>query len=177
MQEAQEQAVQSEAFILVPHTVTDLDDFAQHHDRYLVSMYAEPERAASIWRERLKKNPYGSEGFLALSYYGRDLVSADLWDEVSGIWFAIVELVEDFMRNGSSENLFPDQPVPLRLATKGRTTLFTVNNQSHVVDPADFIPGVLDEAARYYRWTEQHVGADESVILGRISALRGRGAR
>lgn len=70
-----------------------------------------PERAADLWRERLKKNPYGSDGFLSLTYYGHDLISADLCDEVSGIWHALLELVEESIQEGSAERLFPDQPV------------------------------------------------------------------
>ena len=165
-------AVQSEAFLLRPHTVTDLDDFVANPDRYLVSMFKEPERAAALWRERLKKNPYGSEGFLSLTYYGHDLIPADLWDEVSGIWYALIELVEEFIQKGSAERLFPDQPVPLRLQVKGRTTLFSVNSQTSVVDPKDFIPGLLDEAVRYYSWIEQHLGTDESEAVRRIHSIR-----
>lgn len=167
-----EQAVHSEPYILVPHTVTDLDDFVANPENYLVSMFKEPERAAEIWRNRLKENPYGSEGFLALSYYGIDLISGDLWDEVTGIWFELLELVEEFMEKGSAERLFPGQPVPLRLEVKGRSTLFGVNSQTNVVDPDDFIPGILDEAHRYYTWVEENIGTDESEALQSVNSLR-----
>lgn len=172
MKEPTEAAVQSEAFILLPHTVTDLDDFVENPDRYLVSMFNEPERAADLWRERLKKNPYGSDGFLSLTYYGHDLISADLWDEVSGIWHALLELVEEFIQKGSAERLFPDQPVPLRLRAKGRTALFSVNSQTAMVDPKDFIPGLLHEAVRYYSWIEQHLGTDENESIRYIHSIR-----
>lgn len=167
-----EQAVHSEPYILVPQTVTDLDDFVANPENYLVSMFQEPERAAEIWRNRLKENPYGSEGFLSLSYYGIDLISGDLWDEVTGIWFELLELVEEFMEKGSAERLFPGQPVPLRLEVKGRSTLFTVNRQTNIVDPDDFIPGILDEAYRYYTWVEENIGTDESQALQSVNSLR-----
>lgn len=170
--EMKEQAVHSEPYILVPHTVTDIDDFVTNPENYLVSMFQEPERAAEIWRNRLKENPYGSEGFLSLSYYGIDLISGDLWDEVTGIWFELLELVEEFMEKGSAERLFPGQPVPLRLEVKGRSTLFTVNRQSNIVDPDDFIPGILDEAYRYYSWVEENIGTDESQALQSVNSLR-----
>lgn len=172
MKEQAESAIQSEPFILVPHTVTDLNDFVANPDQYLVSMFKEPERAADLWRKRLKDNPYGSEGFLSLSYYGHDLISAELWDEVSGIWFELIELAEEFLQKGSAERLFPDQPIPLRLQTKGRSTLFIVNSQTTIVDPKDFIPGILDEALRYYSWVEEYVGTDESTIIQRIVSIR-----
>lgn len=172
MEESIESAVQSESFLLIPHTVTDLDDFVANPERYLVSMYKEPERAAALWRERLKKNPYGSEGLLSLTYYGHELISADLWDEVSGIWYSLIELVEEFLQKGSAERLFPDQPVPLRLQVEGQTTLFTVNAQTTIVDPRDFIPGLLDEAVRYYSWIKQHLGTNESEAVQRIRSVR-----
>ncbi|MFK0083152.1 hypothetical protein [Glutamicibacter sp. NPDC090743] len=167
-----EQAVQSEPYILVPHTVTDLDDFVAHPENYLVSMFQEPRRAAGIWRDRLNRNPYGSEGFLSLSYHGTELISAELWDEVTGIWFELIELVEEYLLKGSAERLFPGQPVPLRLEVKGRSTLFTVNQQKNRVDPSDFIPGILDEAHRYFTWVEENIGTSEGQALQAIDSLR-----
>ncbi len=166
------QAVRSEPYILIPHTVTNLDDFVNNPDKYLVSMFGDPQRAAAMWRSRLNTNPYGSEGFLSLSYYGIELISADLWDEVTGIWFELIELIEEFMRKGSGERLFPGQPVPLRLVTKGRSTLFTVHQQTSLVDPHDFVPGMLSEAHRYYSWVEENIGTDESQAMQFIDLLR-----
>lgn len=169
-----EPAVQSEPHILVPHTVTDLDDFVAHPENYLVSMFQEPGRAASIWRDRLNRNPYGSEGFLSLSYHGIELIPGELWDEVSGIWFELIELVEEYLRKGSAQRLFPGQPVPLRLEMKERSTLFTVNQHKHRVDPSDFIPGILDEGQRYFTWVEENIGTGEGQALQTIDSLRTR---
>lgn len=165
-------AVRGDPFILLPHTVTDRDDFVANPELHLLSMYREPERAAAWWWERMSKNPYGSEGLLSLSYHGRELIPVDLWDEVSGIWHALIELVEEFLRAGSAEMLFPDQPVSLLLWATGRTTLFGANGQTSVVDPLDFIPGLLDEAARYFSWVERHVGVGEGESIGRIQSVR-----
>lgn len=76
------------------------------------------------------------------------------------------------MEKGSAERLFPGQPVPLRLEVKGRSTLFTVNRQTNIVDPDDFIPGILDEAYRYYSWVEENIGTDESQALQSVNSLR-----
>lgn len=134
-------AVHSEAYILVPHTVEDLDDFVENPDKYLVDMYEAPERAADIWRNRLKRNPYGGEGLLQVAYYGIDLISASLWDNVASLWMDLVEVIDSFLQTGEGEGLFPGSPVPIHLRSKGRSTLFTVDEQTNVVDPKDFIPG------------------------------------
>ncbi|MGO4295293.1 hypothetical protein [Glutamicibacter sp. MCAF14] len=170
--EMKEPAVHSEPYILVPHTVTDLEDFVTHPENYLVSMFQEPDRAASIWRDRLNRNPYGSEGFLSLSYQGIELIPGGLWDEVSGIWLELIELVEDYLHKGSAERLFPGQPVPLRLETKGRSTFFAVYQRKHRVDPSDFIPGILDEAQRYFTWVEENIGTGEGQALQAVDSLR-----
>lgn len=166
--------VESDTFLLVPHTVADLDDFVQKHDEYLVSIYAEPGRAAVLWRDRLKRNPYGSEGFVSLSYYGHDLIDADLWDDTAGIWSALVGVVEGFVASGDGSATFPGQPVPLGLRTQGAVQLFSVGQRRTPVDAALFVPGVLTEAERFFTWTEREVGADESDVLTRLRALRDR---
>lgn len=163
-------AVSSNSFLLIPHTVTDLDDFRENHDRYLVSVFDEPERAASLWRERLRRNPYGDEGFVEIQHYGRDLISGDLWDQVSGIWHSLVELISEFDRHGVAETSFPGQPVPMRLRRQRETVLLTIHTNTSVVDPDTFFPRVLDEAERYFQWVVDHIGtqADEVTTVRRV---------
>jgi hypothetical protein len=108
-------AVESEALILLPDTVEDVEDFVSQPERYLVSMYAEPRRATRVWRERRTRHPYGSEGLLRLSYCGGELISPDLWDEVSGVWFALIECVQAYVETGRGLTSFPGQPVDVEL--------------------------------------------------------------
>lgn len=165
-------AVESEPFILVPRTVEDLDDFVSHPEQYLVSLYAEPQRAAQLWRDRLKDHPYGSEGLLRLSYFGRDLISPDLWDEVSGVWFALIDCVEAYLETGEGMASFPGQPVDVELRRTAAGAVFGVNGDRVLVDPAEFIPGLLDEAARYSQWVEEHIGTLDAPTLQQIDTLR-----
>lgn len=165
-------AVKSEPFILVPHTVEDLDDFVADPEQSLVSLYAEPQRAAQLWRERLKDHPYGSEGLLRLSYFGRGLIAPELWDEVSGVWFALVDCVEAYLETGEGLTSFSGQPVDVELRRTAAGAVFGVNGDRVLVDPAEFIPGVLDEAARYSRWVEEHIGTQDAPTLQQIDTLR-----
>ncbi|GAA1980025.1 hypothetical protein GCM10009718_16100 [Isoptericola halotolerans] len=167
-------AVTAESFILVPHTVTDLEDFSAHHERYLVSIDAEPERAVSLWHERLRDNPYGSEGFLDLRYHGQELMAPELWDEVYGIWHSLVEIIDDFLATGTGSDLFPDQPVGIELKSHGRSAVFRVHEKSVTVDPEEFIPGVLHEAKRYFSWVALRIGSDETPVLERIESVGAR---
>ncbi|WP_147440431.1 hypothetical protein [Mycetocola tolaasinivorans] len=152
-------------------TVTDLDDLVAHPDRYLVSMYAEPARAAELWHRRLRTAPYGSEGSLSLTYFGHELLGPRLWDEVTGIWCALIDTIADFTVAGAGERLFPGQPVPIRLERAGSRALFSVNGTRTLVAPELFIPGVLTAAASYCRWVEEHVGASESSLSAQTERL------
>ncbi|MBB5748711.1 hypothetical protein GGQ69_001000 [Micrococcus sp. TA1] len=75
LREDRRPAVESEALILLPDAVEEVEDVVSQPERCLVSMYAEPQRAARVWRERRTRHPYGSEGLLRLSYCGGELLS------------------------------------------------------------------------------------------------------
>ncbi|MGD6980672.1 hypothetical protein [Citricoccus sp. CH26A] len=172
MSENRPSALQSEAFILLPHTVQDLEDLVSHPERYLVSLDVEPQRAAALWRERLKRHPYGSEGLLRLTYRGRDLIGPALWDEVSGVWFALVDCVQAYLETGRGLTSFPGQPVDVELRRVAAGALFGVNGDRVLVDPTEFIPGLLDEAERYSRWVEEHIGTLDAPTAQQTGALR-----
>jgi hypothetical protein len=172
MREDRLPAVGSEALILLPDTVQDLDDFVSHPEQYLVSLYAEPQRAAGLWRERLTRHPYGSEGLLRLSYRGRELIHHALWDEVSGVWFALIDCLQSYVETGSGLTSFPGQPVDVVLRRTAAGAVFGINGDRVRVDPTEFIPGLLDEADRYSRWVEEHIGTLDAPTPQQIGALR-----
>ncbi|HRO29005.1 hypothetical protein [Citricoccus sp.] len=165
-------ALQSEAFILLPDTVQDLDNFVCHPERYLVSLYADPGRAAGLWRERLKRHPYGSEGLLRLSYRGRELIHPALWDEVSGVWFALIDCLQAYLETGRGLSSFPGQPVDVEMRRARAGAVFGVNGDRVLVDPTEFIPGLLDEAERYSRWVEDRIGTLDAPTDQQTGALR-----
>lgn len=120
MSELSAAALQSEPFLLIAHTVTDLEAIQADPDAYFVSMYADPQQAASLWRKRLKDNPAGCDGYLRLSYQGQTLIGPRLWGEVSSIWYSLVGVVASYLATGEGKDCFPDQPVVMRLYQAGR---------------------------------------------------------
>lgn len=167
-------AVTSNSYLLMPDGVMDLDDFAENHESYLVSIYDEPERAVELWHQRYKRSQYPDEGFVSIEHYGRELVNGDLWDQVGTLWSAFVDVAEAFLDTGVGEGLFPDQPVPIVLRRRGSSTLMTIGPATTPVDEETFLPGLLDEAARYFRWVDTHIGVDERPQLDRIAQVRSR---
>lgn len=164
-------ALVAESFLLIPDTVTDLADFTARPAHYLVGIEADPGAAAALWFSRRERHKYGSEGLVRLRYHSLDLIPGDLWDDVTGIWFALLDAVEGYLRTGHGSGTLPDQPVTLELQRLGRSARFSANGIRHVVDPADVIPGILDEARRYFTWVNDTIGEGQHQALARLAEL------
>lgn len=165
-------AIESETLILIPHTVKDLSDLVNYPEEYLVSIAEDPVRAAAQWHTRLDRNPYGSDGLVRLSHYGREVFTADQWDDVDGIWRELVCLCRDFLEYGSAEAFFPGQPLRMALDRKGKVAIMTVGADRFPVQPREFVTGVLDEAAGFFRWVEEQVGLARDDAFGNITGAR-----
>lgn len=164
--------VVAETFILSAATVTDLEDFVARPAAHLVSVEREPDRAAALWRERLTRNPYGGDGLVRLSIFGREVFTADQWDDVDGIWHELVELCGGYLTTGDAAVTFPGQPIEITMRRAGPGAVLTVGDDRIPVDPAVFVPGVLDQAERFFTWVRDRVGLDRSVALARVEAVR-----
>ncbi|MCI9888556.1 hypothetical protein JT358_08800 [Micrococcales bacterium 31B] len=162
-------------YLLATETVTDLDDFAAHHEKYLVDIAVEPARAVDIWRERQRRGQVPSDGFVSLRYHGVELFGPRLWDETLGIWWSLVDLCDAFRAHGRASTLFPDQPLELTLRVTRGSTLFGVAGTLHRVESGEFVPGLLRAARDYFAWVHEVVGDDQSDALRRIDALLTRG--
>lgn len=170
-------AVTSETFLLIPATVTDLDDFGAHPDTHLVSVRDEPARAARLWHDRATRNPTGGDGLVQLSHHGVALIEPSLWDDVDGVWRALLDVTEAFLAHPGphrrrAEETFPGQPAPIRLEQKGHATLITVGDRTTAVDATTFVPGLLDAAIAWFTWLDDHVGGDAGHLLARARGLR-----
>lgn len=164
-------AVESETLILVPHTVTDLDDLVAYPEKYLISITKDPAGAAAQWHERLRRNPYGSDGLVRLSHYGTDVFTADMWDDVDGIWFGLVRLCRGFLDSGKAEASFYGQPLAMTLRRKGNIGILTVA-EDRIPVQREFVPGVLDHAEAFFTWVENEVGLGRGDAFEEIAAAR-----
>lgn len=172
--EVSREALVAESFLLVPHTVRDLADLVARPEHYLVSVERDGARAAALWFDRATRNPPGSDGLVQLDYHGRQLLPAGLWDEVTGIWLALLEVLEGFLAAGEGMATLSGQPVAFALKGAPRSATFTANGVSHRVDPAEVLPGVLAGAERYFSWVHHAIGGPQGGNLARVAALRVR---
>ncbi|WP_417373503.1 hypothetical protein [Glutamicibacter protophormiae] len=166
---AGESAYQAQTLLLLPHTVTDLADFTANPDRYLVSIEAEPDRAAKRWFQRAAKNPYGGDGVVQIRYFGTQLIPSGLWDDTVAIWMALLDAVEGFLSTGKGRGSFNAE---ISLAGNLHTAGFWIGGALHRVAPLAFIPAVLGGSKRYFDWLENRVGRTHPGILERIEAMQ-----
>lgn len=164
----QHQACETETFLLIPHTVTDLAQLAARPDEYLVSIDAEPKRAANIWFDRAARNPYGGDGCVQIRYFEAQLIPLELWDDTVGIWIALLDAMENFLATGVGRS---DYSPEFSLVGSIHGASFSAHGVSHQVDPLDVIPAVLDGAQRYFSWVENMVGSTYPEIIERIQAM------
>lgn len=158
--------------ILIPHTVTDLTEFSANYERQLVWVEQDPAGAAAQYRSRTIRNPFGGDGVVCLKYRGEELLGPKYWDDVDGIWNALVEMTAGYLSSGSGQGLLDGQPVNLILQRAGRSAIFGVAEKRFWIDPADFIAPLLDAAQAHFTWHRDQVGRGENGMLQRISLLR-----
>lgn len=168
---AGQRALIAESLLLIPDTVSDLADFTARPGHYLVSIDADPEAAAALWFNRRARLGYGSDGVLRLRYHSLELIPGDLWDDVTGTWFALLDALEGYLRTGAGTGSLSGQPVQLELQRLGRFARFSVNGIRHVLDPDDVIPGILAEARRYFTWVHEVIGEGQQQAFARLAEL------
>ncbi|MDO5634395.1 MAG: hypothetical protein Q4G34_05950 [Micrococcus sp.] len=168
--------------LLIPHTVTDLEQFLTDPSGHLLSITADPDAAARLWHDRLRRNPYGGEGVVSVSYAGQALLGPEHLDHVSLTWDALVAAVEDFVAAVSgaqgagaasgTEAVDQDDPAAIAIERVPGGALFRADDRTVFVDPALLIPGLVDGAAAFTHWVHEHLGTSDAPHLDRLAALR-----
>lgn len=165
---APDQACEIQTFLLIPDTVRDFAELAASPDRYLVSVDAEPERAAKVWFERAARNPFGGDGCVQIRYFETQLIPLELWDDTVEIWIALLDAMEGFLATGAGHGNFSAE---ISLVGNGYGARFSAHGVAHRVDPLELIPAVLGGAQRYFSWTHDMVGHSYPEIFERIQTM------
>lgn len=168
MGESFQQGCQAQTFLLIPHTVTNLAELAEKPDQYLVSIDAEPERAAKKWFERAARNPFGGDGCVQIQYFETQLIPLELWDDTVEIWCALLDALEGFLATGAGHGHFSAE---ISLVGSIHSASFSAGRVSSRVDPYVLIPALLDGAQRYFSWIESKVGRSYPAIFERIQTM------
>ncbi|WBL20187.1 hypothetical protein [Citricoccus sp. NR2] len=164
--------VRCDTAILIPSTVEDLESFVADPARYLCSVSEEPLAAARLWSERLCRNPFGGDGVVSIVYYGQELIGPSWWDDVTGVWEALINCVEAFRSGEPRIATLSGQPVELSLRRVPAGALFSIDRRTTLVDPGVFIQGVLDGAAEFSAWVHEYLGTCDAPSVERINRLR-----
>lgn len=141
-------------------------------ETFLVDIYPHEKEATELWHKYRAGYDVWSYGFVQIWYKGSPLVSQELWFDVHGFWWGMVELIDEFLRRGRSEFPIPELPVMVGIKTAKPGIVFNVGDDYVFAEPRPFIEGVLFEAQRYFAWTDQHIG--NGAPMNEIADLRAR---
>lgn len=137
--------------------VLDLDDFAGNPDTYLVDLYADEDAGARAWLRVGERHHFRyNDGIVAHTWQGTPVLGDPMWDDICGIWHRLTAVTRGYLSTGRGEASFPDQPSPLILEQIRGGALFTIDDTKVRVEPVSFCSELLDEAERFWRWTDRH---------------------
>jgi hypothetical protein len=163
----------STAGILV-RPVEDLEDFTRCPETYLVDLYRNEDEAAAAWLRTGERHKFRyNDGVVTLAWDGIPLLGVPDWDDVCGIWRSLVGAVDGYLTTGRGETLFPDQPLPVILERIRGGALITIGDTRLRVDPVTFYLALLEEAERFWSWTErQSIPVDAAWALTDLVRIR-----
>ncbi|MGQ1798049.1 hypothetical protein ACT4S5_13065 [Kocuria oceani] len=164
--------VTSTTLLLKGGPLFDPAKVADNPGYYLLDIFEHEAEAAALWKSRRRRNRYWSEGEIRLRYQGVELLPFGAVDDVSALWCYLVNLVDDFLDTGRGYCDYPDQPLPVVLETVKRTVFFSAEGKRVMVEPVPFLSSLLDEAQRFFDWTERNLG--ERLLVRPLEEMRER---
>lgn len=150
--------VESTTLILKGGPIFDPAKVAANPGYYLLDIYEHETEAAKLWKSRRRRDRYWSEGGIRLRYQGAELLPFGAVDDVSALWCYLVNVVDEFLDTGRGWCEYPDQPLPVVLETVKRKVFFSAEGKRVMVEPVPFLDSLLDEAQRFFKWVEHHLG-------------------
>jgi hypothetical protein len=161
---------------ILTQKVYDPEDLAQNPEKYLADLYVNEDVAARAWLRTGERHHFTwNDGVVTLSWQGMPLVGVPTWDDVCGIWRNLVAVVEGYLSAGRGEALFPDQPIPIILERIRGAALITIGDTKIRVDALAFCSELLDEAERFWRWTDrQEIPVNAGLELPKINQVRAK---
>ncbi|WP_336713064.1 hypothetical protein [Arthrobacter sp. USHLN218] len=159
---------------ILVRAVEGRDDFAARPETYLADLFGDEDAAAEAWLRigvchKLRYN----DGVVRLAWDGIPLLGVPNWDDVCGIWHSLVGTVDGYLSSGRGETVFPDQPLQVILERIRGGALVTVGDTRLRLDPAAFCVALLDEAERFWSWTERHdIPVDAAWALTDVARIR-----
>lgn len=90
--------------------ISNLEKINEEWEKYFIEV-SEKNEIAQL-SNKLDLNYLG--GAIYLKYGDEVILDFKLWDYIDQLWAYILNLVEEVLLTGSSETLFPDQPVKIK---------------------------------------------------------------
>jgi len=140
--------------------ISNLDEINEKWEEYFIGV-SEKDKIKQL-ASKLDLNYLG--GAIYLKYEDEVILDFKLWDYVDQLWAYIINSVEDFMLNNTSETLFPDQPAKIKfkkISDEYMIMVLETNTRSTWTLPKqEFLTILLNESELFFK------DITESLYLG-----------
>ena len=112
-------------------------------------------------------------GAIYLKYGDEVMLDFKLWDYVDQLWAYILNLIEEFVLNGSSKILFPDQPAKIKIKKISDEYMIMVleTNTRHTwtLPSKEFVITLLNESQFFFKSITESLRLTEDQYSFEIS--------
>ncbi|MEC2078460.1 hypothetical protein [Metabacillus fastidiosus] len=140
---------------LVKKPITDLEDLLNRPEDYIITT----KNDLDDFVEFVKKNKDNlfEEGILALdggiciSQGYKTITDVGYWDDLPTLWAYLLNLIENYLKEGEAKYYFPSQPIEINLkeGTQGNI-IFSIDKNSLNVKKEIFFDVFLEQASIFF---------------------------
>ena len=140
------------SYINKPETkISNLEKINEEWEKYFIE--ASDKNGIAKLSNKLDLNYLG--GAVYLKYGDEVILDFNLWDYVDQLWAYILNLIEEFILNGSSEILFPDQPAKIKVKKISDEYMIVVletnTRYTWTLPSKEFLIALLNESEFFFK--------------------------
>lgn len=115
------------------------------------------------------------EGAILIKYNDNTIMGFKYWDLIVELWIYLINLVEDFIKDGKSKIYFPDQAVDLSLENINEDLLlFSLKSDKYLLKKQEFLKCILDSGEMFFDILGSFIGSqiDSENQIKRIKSIK-----
>lgn len=151
--------------------INNLDEINKKFEKYFI----EVSQKNIITQVANKLDLNYLEGAIYLKYQDKTILDFKLWDYVDQLWAYVINLVEEFILNGNSQTLFPDQPTKIKFEniSDEYMTMIVENDRIHIwnLPKKEFLNTLLNESELFFTNITESLNVPESHYTFELSKI------
>ncbi|MGG3799652.1 hypothetical protein [Metabacillus fastidiosus] len=140
---------------LVKKPFTDLQELLSRPENYIISIENDLDKFIAFIKKN--KDDMFEEGILALdggisiSQGYKKIIDVNYWDDLPTLWAYILNLIEDYLKEGKAKCYFPSQPIEINLKEASQDNIiFSIGKNSLNVKKEIFFDVFLEQASIFF---------------------------